>query len=218
MNFPIVSRLLGVISLILLFAFIISAGIGYLYMDLPGEKEAMIALGWSSLIAAVTSFILLYYGRNARKKMFRKEALVVIGLGWILASLLGALPYLFGLSEFDIGDAVFESTSGLTTTGATVYSGLDQWPRCLLFWRAMSQWIGGMGVVVFLVAWLLFLARALRDMKRRLVESVVLGHASHSLLSIHRGCKVASFWQQEASWFRLVRLKKIMSNSLFPGK
>lgn len=157
MNFRIVSRLLGVISLILLGAFIVSAGIGFLFYDEPGEQKAMIGLGWSSLITAIVSAILFYFGRNARKKMFRKEALVVIGLGWILASLLGALPYLLGLPVHDLGDAIFESASGLTTTGATVYSGLDQWPRCLLFWRGMSQWIGGMGVVVFFVAILSFI-------------------------------------------------------------
>nr|WP_234043825.1 TrkH family potassium uptake protein [Cerasicoccus arenae] len=89
--------------------------------------------------------------------MFRKEALATIGLGWILASLLGAIPYYLILPDSTFADGVFESASGFTTTGASVYGDLSIFPRGLLFWRCLSQWIGGLGVVVFFVAILSFL-------------------------------------------------------------
>lgn len=97
------------------------------------------------------SAILYIFGRKGVTKLFRREALVAIGLSWILATLVGALPYLFTL-HCDFSDGIFESASGLTTTGATAFSDFNEFPKSLLLWRSMSQWVGGLGVVVFFVA------------------------------------------------------------------
>ena len=85
-------------------------------------------------------------------KFYQREAMCVIGVGWILASLLGAIPFFAFSPEIGMPDAFFESASGLTTTGASVLNDLESYPPSMLFWRCMSQWIGGMGVVVFFVA------------------------------------------------------------------
>ncbi len=101
--------------------------------------------------------------RNAPedRRLFRKEAIVVVALSWILAIVLGALPYLFSGAQrvpgvsMSLGDAVFESASGLTTTGATVFGELENastLPRTILFWRGFTHFLGGLGVMCFFVA------------------------------------------------------------------
>ena len=110
-------------------------------------KAFLTTIGITLGIAAI--FYIL--GRHGETKLFRREALVAIGLSWILATLVGALPYIF-TEHCDYSDAIFESASGLTTTGATAFSDFDKFPKSLLIWRSMSQWVGGLGVVVFFVA------------------------------------------------------------------
>lgn len=157
MNFPLVSRLLGVAMLILAIAFIGCIGVSY-FMDTPSEGEvthkAFIAATGISIFAASLFF---WVGRRHTKKFFRKEALCTIGLAWLLASLVGSIPYMIVTPEVGFSGAVFESASGLTTTGASVLSNLEDLPASLLFWRSLSQWIGGIGVVVFFVAVLGFI-------------------------------------------------------------
>jgi trk system potassium uptake protein TrkH len=80
-----------------------------------------------------------------------RDAYLVVAVGWLLASGVGAIPYL-ALGVLGPVDALFESVSGFTTTGSTVWTGLDDAPRGLLLWRALSQWVGGMGIILFAVA------------------------------------------------------------------
>lgn len=103
-------------------------------------------------IAVGIAAIFLVLGRKGKAKLFRREALCTIGLSWILATLVGAIPYLLIVDHCDISDAIFESSSGLTTTGATAFPKFYEFPKSLLFWRSLSQWVGGLGVVVFFVA------------------------------------------------------------------
>lgn len=157
MNYSIIFKLLSVILSTVALAFLASFLVGELYyfreLDRLAREEWLISIG----IALVLSIIAAFLGRNASPKMFRKEALATIGLGWILASLVGAIPYYLILPETTYTDGVFEAASGFTTTGASVYGDLNIFPRSLLFWRCLSQWIGGLGVVVFFVALLSFL-------------------------------------------------------------
>lgn len=105
-------------------------------------------------IATVLGLAVIFHllGRRGEAKLFRREALCAIGLSWIVATLVGALPYALTETGGSWADAIFESASGLTTTGATAYSNFYEFPQSLLLWRSMSQWIGGLGVVVFFVA------------------------------------------------------------------
>lgn len=153
MNYPIVFRLLAIILWTLAGAMALCAPVDLLYPD----SDALSAFAISVAVTATVGLIFFLCGRGAKKVLFRKEALALIGLGWILASFFASLPIWLGLPGCSFVDALFEGTSGLTTTGATVFTGLEDWPRSLLLWRAMSQWIGGLGVVVFFVAILGFL-------------------------------------------------------------
>lgn len=118
------------------------------------------------LKGAATSFAVsiafFWAGRGADStRLFRKEAIAIVAFGWILAIFLGATPYIWGGAELRPGvpatfvDAIFESASGLTTTGATVFGELENpasLPRTLLFWRFATHFIGGLGVMCFFVA------------------------------------------------------------------
>lgn len=152
MNYRLISRLLSVIVSTLALAFIICLGLGQWFDTSIREDGVFDEWLVSTAVAAGLAIIFYVLGRDAGNRLLRKEALTVIGLGWLLASLIGAIPYYLILEEATLGDAVFESTSGLTTTGATVFSNLEIMPTSLLFWRCLSQWIGGLGVVVFFVA------------------------------------------------------------------
>ncbi|MDO4973113.1 MAG: TrkH family potassium uptake protein [Eubacteriales bacterium] len=84
--------------------------------------------------------------------LFARDGFVIVGVGWVLISLIGALPFTLSGALPHFIDALFETASGLSTTGATVVTDLDAMPRGVLFWRMFSHWIGGMGVLVFLMA------------------------------------------------------------------
>lgn len=86
------------------------------------------------------------------RKLRNKEALVVVGLAWIGISLIGALPFVIGGSIPHFLDALFETISGFTTTGATILTEPADMPKCMLFWRALTHWLGGMGILVFILA------------------------------------------------------------------
>lgn len=156
MNYPIIAKLLSVIMSTVALAFLVSFLVGELFygeLDKMAREEWLISIGFALVLAILLAFL----GRNAQPKMFRKEALATIGLGWILASVVGAIPYYLIMPDSSFADGIFESASGLTTTGASVFGDLNVFPRGLLFWRCLSQWIGGLGVVVFFVAILSFL-------------------------------------------------------------
>lgn len=141
-------------------AFILCLGVGFLYANNGTERQAITGFIVGIAVSLTLAAVFYRLGRSSSRKMFRKEALAVIGLGWLLATLLGSIPYLvghWGSPDWSVANAIFESSSGLTTTGATVFTGFEDWPRSLLFWRGLSQWIGGLGVVVFFVAVLSFI-------------------------------------------------------------
>lgn len=157
MNYPILFRLLATIIAALSAAFAISCATGEWFDSVAIAQKNRIP--WAVCIGTTLLFtaVLWYLGRNAKPRIFRKEALAVIGTGWLLASLLGALPYILILPEAGVADAIFESASGLSTTGASVFNDPESFPYSLLMWRALSQWIGGLGVIVFFVAILSYL-------------------------------------------------------------
>jgi trk system potassium uptake protein len=151
MNYPVLFRLLGSVAWVLTIALIVSLGVAVSFGD--GFSAAIRGFLFSVAVSASLALILGALGRNARDRIFRKEALCVIGLGWVMASFIGALPYLATVDDIRFVDALFESVSGFTTTGATVFSDYEhQFPPSLLFWRSITQWIGGLGVVVLFVA------------------------------------------------------------------
>jgi len=107
----------------------------------------------AAAVSVVAGALLFLYGRrHARENMTRREALLAVTLIWFGAGVCGALPFAFG-AHMGVADALFESISGFTTTGATVITDIEErLSRPLLLWRSMTQWLGGMGIVVLFVA------------------------------------------------------------------
>jgi trk system potassium uptake protein len=157
MNYRILARILGIITGAIGAAFVVCLFVAFHYAKYDHAEEAAIR-GFSecAIIAMLLTLVLELLGLRASSKLFGKEALAAIGLSWILASIIGALPYAI-IAHASIADSVFESASGFTTTGASIFKDVEVLPHSLLFWRALSQWIGGLGVIVFFVAILSFL-------------------------------------------------------------
>lgn len=151
MNSAIIYRLLGMVLIALSGAFTLCILVGTLTGETLSDTSTQAFMA-SIILCMVSGGILFRLGKNGTQKLFRREALCVIGLSWIMASIVGALPYFLIVEDCSVADALFESTSGLTTTGATAFAHFHEFPKSLLFWRSLSQWVGGLGVVVFFVA------------------------------------------------------------------
>ncbi|MBC2601350.1 TrkH family potassium uptake protein [Puniceicoccus vermicola] len=157
MNYAIIFRLLALIHLAIGFALTSSFLVGIAFPFDDGDTYAVRGLELGAGISFLLAIIFMVLGRKGKATIFHKEALAVIGLGWLLASTVGAIPYYFSVEDLSFASAFFESASGFTTTGASVFSDISNLPHALLFWRSLTQWIGGLGVVVFFVAILSFL-------------------------------------------------------------
>lgn len=146
MYYRVISYILGwVLSLEALFL-TVSAAVGGLY----GERTALSFL-YAALICAALG-IPAVVRKPRRMTFFMKEGFVTVALCWIVFSIFGALPFVFSGEIPHFTDALFETVSGFTTTGASVVSDVEVLSHCTLFWRSFTHWIGGMGVLVFLLA------------------------------------------------------------------
>ena len=108
-------------------------------------------IAFDAIFAA--GLLLWLSARRARGDLRTRDGFLIASLFWISLGLAGAIPfYLSSMPDLSLTDAIFESISGLTTTGATVISGLDNLPKSILFYRQQLQWLGGMGIIVLAVA------------------------------------------------------------------
>lgn len=147
MHFSVISRVTGVLLALFSLVMALPAAIGWWF----GEPEVRI-FGFAFAVTLGAGLTLLLLGRR-RQEMRAGDGFVVTVLFYAALGLFGALPlYLLDQVEVSFTDAVFESLSGLTTTGATVLVGLEALPRSILFYRQLLQWLGGMGIIVLAVA------------------------------------------------------------------
>ena len=98
------------------------------------------------------SGLLLTYNKNKNGKIGEKEGIIIVGITWILISLMGCMPFVISKEIPNFFDAFFEMASGFTTTGASILENVEELSHSMLFWRSFSHWIGGMGVLVFILA------------------------------------------------------------------
>ncbi len=112
----------------------------------------------SCAITFVSGAVLFFLaGKNKKEDISHREAFIIVTLTWLIMSLFGSLPYLLSGSFDSFTDSYFESMAGFTTTGASAMTDIEVVPEGILFWRSMTQWIGGMGIIVFALAILPFL-------------------------------------------------------------
>ncbi|MCK8815892.1 TrkH family potassium uptake protein [Natroniella sulfidigena] len=137
----IVINLLGSLLLVLACVLLIPIVVSVIYQE---QLESVF------LISALLSCVIGLIGKLTTKKqrVSLTTGMIVCALGWIIVSLLGALPFYLAL-DYSFIDTFFESVSGFTTTGITVFTGLENLPRSILFWRSLIQWLGGLGILTF---------------------------------------------------------------------
>lgn len=152
MHYAILARLLGAILEMVAVAMTVCFVVAWSEALQNKDDHAAHALGYSCLITHAAAAILFFVGRSAKAaEMLRKEAIAVVGLGWVLAAVFGSLPLWFD-GDLNWVQSLFESMSGFTTTGSTVLSNLDSMPNSVLLWRSLTQWIGGLGILALFVA------------------------------------------------------------------
>ena len=117
-----------------------------------GETMAVTGFLWSILIILVSVMILTLVCRGAPSAFYAKEGFVCVGISWIVLSLVGCLPFYISREIPSYVDAFFEIVSGFTTTGASIVPSVEDLSKSILYWRSFSHWVGGMGVLVFLLA------------------------------------------------------------------
>lgn len=146
MNYRLVLSILGIVLMGEAASMLPSSGIAFATRD--GDLSAFL------ISAAITAGVgaLLTLLRPKETKMQARDGFATVALSWIFLSVFGALPYFFSGVLPNFFDAVFETASGFTTTGASVFTFIEGQPRGILFWRAQTQWMGGMGVLVLTLA------------------------------------------------------------------
>ena len=110
------------------------------------------AMAITSFITLTAGFVLWFFCRGADRSIGKREGFIIVSLVWVIFSLFGSLPFWLSGSIPSFTDAFFETMSGFTTTGATVLDDIESMPRGLLFWRSLTQWMGGMGIIVLSLA------------------------------------------------------------------
>ncbi|MFO7594074.1 MAG: TrkH family potassium uptake protein [Pseudomonadota bacterium] len=143
-----IQRILGLLLMLFSTTMFPPALVSLLYQD--GFYVSFL-LGFA--LTLVTGLFMWLPARNNRRELRLRDGFVVVVMFWTVLGLFGALPFAIGAEpNLSISDAVFESISGLTTTGATVITGIDHLPHSLLYYRQQLQWLGGMGIIVLAVA------------------------------------------------------------------
>ena len=146
-NFRIISKIIG--SLLFLESIFMAI---CLAMAFSFDEDDVMAFMLSTLMTFGSGCIFLFFGHDAENSLSRRDAYVVVTAAWMVFSIFGMFPFLAHGCITNITDAFFESTSGFTTTGASIIDDVEILPHGILFWRSLTQWIGGLGIVFFTIA------------------------------------------------------------------
>jgi len=115
-------------------------------------SEATMPFVLSAIITIILSAVLYILSGNASlREVSHRDGYFSVSISWIIFSLLGALPFVFSGATDNYVDALFETASGVTTTGASIFSNVEQLPKSILFWRSLTHWIGGLGIIVLVI-------------------------------------------------------------------
>ena len=142
--------ILYIIGLLLLFnsaAILITSFVSFLLKD--GFFNNII---YASLCCLVIGSIIMFFSRNPTKVINRRDGYLIVIFGWLTMVFSGTLPYIFTDTINNIPDLIFETMSGYTTTGSSIISDIESLPQSIIFWRSMTHWLGGMGIIVLAIA------------------------------------------------------------------
>jgi len=147
MNFKIIFRVLGFLLLVEGVAMLLALAVSLIY---SGEDSVGILI--SSGINLVTGLLLLLLTARATKDIGKKEGFIIVSSVWVVFSFFGSLPYVLSGAIPNFTNAFFETMSGFTTTGSSILNDIESLPHGILFWRSITQWLGGMGIIVLSLA------------------------------------------------------------------
>ncbi|WP_274972553.1 TrkH family potassium uptake protein [Bacteroides fluxus] len=146
-NFKTIIRIIGILLLLETVMFLCCSGVSYYY----GEGD--LAAFWKAgAITAGAGLLFAALGREGEHQLTRRDGYVLVSFAWVAFSLFGMLPFYIGGYIPDITNAFFETMSGFSSTGATILDDIESLPHGILFWRSMTQWIGGLGIIMFTIA------------------------------------------------------------------
>ncbi len=148
MNYRMIKYTLGWLLLFEAGFFLLPILTGIIYAE-----KATLAFLWT-LLAAGGIGGLMIIKRPENQKLYSRDGFVIVALSWIVLSIFGALPFMFSGVTNSYADALFETVSGFTTTGASIFATVEDLPKCILIWRSFTNWLGGMGILVFIMAFL----------------------------------------------------------------
>ena len=148
MNYRIMGRFMSLIVLTEAIFMLPAWAISVLY----GEFESARAFAVTIAATVIVSVLVYVCCKRARIRFYAREGLVCVGLGWLIMSFVGCLPFMISGEIPEFIDAYFETVSGFTTTGASILSDVEAMSKGMLYWRSFTHWLGGMGVLVFLLA------------------------------------------------------------------
>lgn len=140
-------RVLGYLLLIETVMMLLCAGVSLFYGG--DDLQAFLHTAGITTGAGITLALL---GRKAERQLTRRDGYLIVSLAWVIFSAFGMLPFYLSGYIPDITNAFFETMSGVSSTGATILDKVEVLPNGLLFWRSMTQWIGGLGIILFTIA------------------------------------------------------------------
>ena len=146
LNFKIIINFIGLLLIFNGLCMAMAAFVSFYY------SESVIPLLSSSAISIVVGLLCWVIMKNASKDLKKKEGYLIVAFVWVFISLSGMLPYLISGAIPDVASAIFETMSGYTTTGATILEDIESLEKGILFWRSLTHWIGGMGIIVLTIA------------------------------------------------------------------
>lgn len=146
-NHKIVLKILGILLFIEAF-FLAACSI----FSICYHEDDLLPFLASAGFTVIAASLLVFFGRNAPTKVNRKDGYLIVTTSWLGFTLFGMLPFYIGGYTDSITNAFFETMSGFTTTGATIFDNIESLPHGILFWRSLTQWFGGLGIVFFTIA------------------------------------------------------------------
>lgn len=146
-NSKIIFKVLGSLLILEGLLLLLCLGIGLFY-----NETNLLTFSLPAAVAVAGGIALKVAGRHAENRMSRRDGFLCVSLSWLAFSAVGMLPFIAGGHETRIAAAFFESMSGFSTTGATIFTDIEALPHSILFWRSLTHWFGGMGIVFFTLA------------------------------------------------------------------
>jgi len=145
-HFREIGKIMGALLVLLAILMLPGICISIYYGENP--NPILVAAGITFLSGSILFFSFSKQDQNIRKR----EGYLIVGLSWVFMAIFGMIPYIVSDEITTVADALFETMSGLTTTGASILTDIEAMPKGLLFWRSMTQWVGGLGIIVLTVA------------------------------------------------------------------